>query len=804
MRKVGKRTLTKSIKDERGQALMLVLILLLLGSLIIAPMLAHISTGLKVGEEVYEEKMYRLYAADSGVEDALWEIKNEQLSTLPGFGSYDQYKYSAYSTSYNWQYNPEDIYAENVNDKNVTVTMENVWMPKDIPAPSPSEAEDIIKGTGGNPPSLIIVGSLSGTAPSTYQISIDYYYGSSDPTGANLKVKTIGIWLPPGFGYDDSAATNCSLYNGTATRPYSTPTVSDYKSGKAVVWNFSSAVPLANFPGSGGTGSPMVRGFTFKYKADTANQSPGAAVSWIDTSGVSGVTYAWDANTKIYKILSTAKDNPDTGKQVEVEAYAAKIEMRQMGTAMSGDYVAIGNSLMMIDTSDPTFRNRLLKESDATIQDSNSSNPGYIPQGATVEGAYLYWSGWIDRYYWRKSAGAGNWSWMPSPDAAAGGIPALNYNNYTSNPSLLVTNAKVNTVSFGAGGVTQDITATQWAVYPKMNDSDPSGIENCWYYTCLDDVTDLQLSDGKSVKQHIEEAIGSSGSGTYTFTLGHASQGATSVINLLRSGYLGPNSTINGNYYGFYLYDKNGNQTSNYTGYPLGTPAHELPGTSSYNGRYNASYAGWSLVIIYSTPDMEGHQLYLYDISNPNFTFTESFQSDMDFDGDGTGGGKVSGFLVPPQIQGETIAAKITCFMGEGDDDSGHSGDFIAFNAPSQYTDTYSHSLNIPDSYKLWDGKNSVLTPNSNTSTHPCNVWNSMSVGLNAPGVDIDTFYIPWQTGGSVPYGNPNFNGLLHQGDTSARINLPSPNDGVTMSYIILSFRSEITYGGTISYLVRG
>ena len=201
---------------------------------------------------------------------------------------------------------------------------------------------------------------------------------------------------------------------------------------------------------------------------------------------------------------------------------------------------------------------------------------------------------------------------------------------------------------------------------------------------------------------------------------------------------------------------------------------------------------------------MKGHQLYLYDISNPNFKFKESFQSDMDFDGDGNAGGKISGFLVPQPVTGETITSKITCFIGEGDDDSSHSGDFIAFNAPSQYTDTYSHSLNIPNTYKLWDGTYSVLNPNSNTPTSPNNVWNGMSRGASASGVDIDTFYVPWQTGGQVPYGNPNFNGLLHPGDTWAQINLPSPNDGITLSYIILSFRSEITYGGTISYLIRG
>ena len=70
-----KKILNKSIKDEGGQALIMVLILLLLGGLIIPPLLAYMSTGLIVGQEVYDKRMDELYAAEAGVEDALWQIK---------------------------------------------------------------------------------------------------------------------------------------------------------------------------------------------------------------------------------------------------------------------------------------------------------------------------------------------------------------------------------------------------------------------------------------------------------------------------------------------------------------------------------------------------------------------------------------------------------------------------------------------------------------------------------------------------------------------------------------------------------
>ena len=67
-------------KRESGQAIILVLILLLIGGLMLPPLLTFVSTGLKVSQ-LYEQKTDELYAADAGVEDALWKIKND----IPNF-----------------------------------------------------------------------------------------------------------------------------------------------------------------------------------------------------------------------------------------------------------------------------------------------------------------------------------------------------------------------------------------------------------------------------------------------------------------------------------------------------------------------------------------------------------------------------------------------------------------------------------------------------------------------------------------------------------------------------------------------
>jgi len=77
-----KRILKKLIKDEEGVVFPLVLIMLVVGSLVIAPVLNFMGTGLKTGQ-AYERRMDELYAADAGVEYALWQIytKNDNLPT---------------------------------------------------------------------------------------------------------------------------------------------------------------------------------------------------------------------------------------------------------------------------------------------------------------------------------------------------------------------------------------------------------------------------------------------------------------------------------------------------------------------------------------------------------------------------------------------------------------------------------------------------------------------------------------------------------------------------------------------------
>jgi hypothetical protein len=88
---------------------------------------------------------------------------------------------------------------------------------------------------------------------------------------------------------------------------------------------------------------------------------------------------------------------------------------------------------------------------------------------------------------------------------------------------------------------------------------------------------------------------------------------------------------------------------------------------------------------------------------------------------------------------------------------------------------------------KLWDGINTT----DNSSSNPDNPWNGKSVGMSADGVDVDTFHITWASG------------ILEAVDTAARLDMQTDSDVWTLAYLIMSFRSQTTTGGTITYLIK-
>jgi hypothetical protein len=631
-----KNIMRKLIRDEKGMAMTLVLVLLLVSGLTAASLLSYMGTGLNTGN-VYNGRVAELYGADAGVEDAVWQIQSERLADL--FGAYDEYDYSTprsyFLNNHDYQGGVADIVM--VNDKSVNVTIENVWIPASIPVPDADTARQIVEEG-----KLVITGSASLAGASQYTVRISYGQCGGVPS-----IETLGIWLPPGFEYDG----DCSLEEEDC---YSEPTVALHEGGYAVVWSFYPAVSLAEFPDS----------ITFRYSGP-GGQVPGAAMSWIDTTGG---YYAWDADVKIYKITSIATDL-DTGSETTVESYTSKVEMRELDASISGDYHAIGATLMTTtgaSENDKRYRDRLLRESSATIAE------GDIPSNAIIQAAWLYWSGWVEG------------TMFPFSESC-------------------VADAKVNRVMFGTTGDMSQLTALLDDCQAEEN---PDAVADSWSYSCFYDVTDIVTGaldpDTKSG----------------TFALGHVLEGT-----------------------GYNLYP------SGTTSYPLATPAVKRSG--SYPSQYQWTYAGWSVLIIYSSPETKGHQLYLFD----EFHYV-GLNTELSF--------PISGFLAPD----DTAGSHQTYFVGEGDDHYGttRKPDCIRVNGVA-----------LSDAINPW-----------------YNVFNSASNAIHdsvlKSGIDIDTF---------------DMSECIDPGDTSAEVILNNGEEIYNLVYIILSFRSEITNSGIMGYLIR-
>ena len=140
-------------ESEQGFALVTVMILMLVGSVVLASLLRFMGTGITT-TTTYTDKSKQLYAADAGIKDGEWAIRKDQLTTMfpgPVPVEYAPYDYSA-SSGHSWQY----PLAQPVNTYGVNVTISNVWMPKDLAAPDPATAQTVIEGTANNPPQLVV------------------------------------------------------------------------------------------------------------------------------------------------------------------------------------------------------------------------------------------------------------------------------------------------------------------------------------------------------------------------------------------------------------------------------------------------------------------------------------------------------------------------------------------------------------------------------------------------------------------------------------------------------------------------
>jgi hypothetical protein len=357
MRKRVKFSSAKFVSEEAGQALILILVFFLLGSLTIVPTLAHMSTALKSGVS-YENKTNEFYAADAGIEDGIWRIKYDSMG--PDYDVYD------YSTA--WPYE-----TDTVNDRTADVTIQNVPIPEELRSLTPTQARTIIESE-----KLVVTGTSGAIPGAPYHIKIEF----TPATGDNLTVKSVGIWLPQGFTYEGPS----NLEEDFSDEYYpDSVDVTTVPGGQTVVWSYNSPPLFTSFPDVDPEALTMTTDITFDYTPPEENPSEmPVAIAWITTDmdpscpNPNDVPISWDTDTRIYKITSATGDT-------RIEAYSSKCQLRKLGDAIAGDYVAIGNSLLADDDGDH-IRDDWHTPSDYTLTT--------VPADGDVIAAYLYWSGW--------------------------------------------------------------------------------------------------------------------------------------------------------------------------------------------------------------------------------------------------------------------------------------------------------------------------------------------------------------------------------------------------------------------------
>jgi hypothetical protein len=666
-----KKLFRSLVRNESGQGVLLtVLILLALGAILTVPLLSLMSTGLEAGR-LHEEKTDKFYAADAGVEDAMYKIK---YNLLPDWmqGVWGEYAYS--HDPYEYSIEPE------INGKNTKVVIQPIWVLEGLETLKPGQRREPHDD-------LVTVGDVR--APGEYQVTI---IRSEDFPG-DLKLVRIGCWLPGGVEYINGSS---NLEEDPTEPYYCVPQTFDHNGGTAITWDFAPAISYDELPGS--TNQKVVT-LNFTPEEEVGLQG---SFSWTRTNR-NDIYLSWDVDTKLYKITSTATD-PVTNTLTTVTAYTSKNEFRKLGSAISGDYEATGNTWMRnADGDSLDRRERLYEETSATISN--------IPDGATVEKIFLYWSGWQ----------SSPWNVWGMTEEQRQALPS----DYIVNEVQL----KVEVPGAPADVFNEMVTASLSQVLPNGNPGSPHG----WSYSCLIDVTDL-LKDFFA-----DNDVDFVGNATYTVGHAHLSGSGTPLYYWKDNHYKEPVVAR--------------------THYPLGSPY------DSYGDQDEWSYAGWSVVVIYTSPQTEGHQLYIYD----TFRYCDNAQT-LNF--------TIKNFLAPQDVIDDPEAARITCFVGEGD----------SIYGAGNYEDYCWSHYHVHD----WDCLKLNGYYLSDLINPWNNVWNSQSnvmPGLSIDGIDIDTFSA----------GYP----IIKPGDNIAQVELPTGVDSWNLVYIILSFRSETTTGGLLTYEIE-
>ena len=198
------RFLKQVIKSERGQALPIVLALLVLGGLTIVPVLNHAATSLNAGRTI-EKSVNGLYAAEAGVEDTIWRLK------------------SAIS--------PSQQLPQNINRMQVTIQTENK-------GPYTLYSDELVH-TEGHSDYLSVDGEMAwdgGAGAYKYITTVTWQPHPGTPV---IHLVEVGTRLPLNYSYQTGSA-GCFPNNLSTNEPTE---ILDGQGAQMLTWELASPYP---------------------------------------------------------------------------------------------------------------------------------------------------------------------------------------------------------------------------------------------------------------------------------------------------------------------------------------------------------------------------------------------------------------------------------------------------------------------------------------------------------------------------------------------------------------------------------
>ncbi len=276
-------------KQEQGQILIYALIIVALCSLVVVSLVNYMGVGLRA-VNTYHMKTNRTYAADAGIQYALWKIKyGTQLITDRSNNVYTSY-------SYNYPTIPE------MNKNQITTQVSAVWLFgylfRIVPGATPH------------------CGALITTSEPNYPTNGVFTISFENPTQNPIVIQKFGIWLPPGISYNGNSS-------GITSVP---PTLIPILGGTNVVWDVVHSL---------GKESNAEQRFSF---LPNTGVDPHGASSWVFPQQ-QAVGASWDASIWWYNVTSTAADSLTPSKTTSIEALVVNDNSEAIPTAALISYL---------------------------------------------------------------------------------------------------------------------------------------------------------------------------------------------------------------------------------------------------------------------------------------------------------------------------------------------------------------------------------------------------------------------------------------------------------------------------------